>query len=351
MFLVSAGTFLLACWKAEPFPGNKKTIMPFDLPAIPARGFFMGILPTPGEKQELEEAYRQASQHAEFAPVWGRPTPFYKLAQDLSGNWGQLFVDKLIRGHGMFPLLHLSFIDAGMTLQAPPGMKKATLSDPTWRAAYKRAILEVVKVARPLYLSLGNEVNRWYEKYGSEANNPNGFQHYVSLYESIYDLVKRLSPRTQVFCVFAREVVSEHREANLDVLRMFNPKKMDLLVFTSYPYAVKGIKTPSDISLDYYSKAMRYMPGKPFGFSELGWAALGAFGGEEGQAEFMRLASGTLTRGQGLALHLFAWVWLHDLDEKDTVGLIRRDGTPKKAYGVWKNLSSSTAKRIGIDDR
>lgn len=189
----------------------------------------------------------------------------------------------------MFPIIHLSFISSGMSLVTPPGMENATLSDPSWRAAYKRAALDVVQTARPRYLSLGNEVNRWHEKYGEEG--PNGFEHYVTLYEEIYNEIKNISHETNVFCVFAREIVSENREADLEVLRLFNPNRVDLLVFTSYPYAL-GKTNPSLIPDDYYSKAADYMPEKPFGFTEIAWASFEALGGEQAQADFIVQATG-----------------------------------------------------------
>lgn len=199
----------------------------------------------------------------------------------------------------MFPLVQVSFIGRGMTLVTPPGMEDATLSDPEWRAAYKQAVLDVVKASKLLYLSIGNEVNRWYERYGTDESDPNEFQHYVSLYEEIYDSVKEVSPHTKIFCTFAREIVDENREADLTVLAMFNPEKMDILVLTSYPYAVRDIKRPSDIPDDYYSRVSSYMPDKPFGFSEVCWPSIDAFGGERGQADFIIEVSGRLTREQG----------------------------------------------------
>lgn len=112
-------------------------------------------------------------------------------------------------------------------------------------------------------------------------------------------------------------------------------------MFTSYPFAVQGISKSSDIPGDYYTRAAAYMPGKAFGFSELGWPSLGAFGGEQGQAEFLRSVSSNLTRAQGIPVQLFGYVWLHDLDQNDTVGLIKRDGTEKMAYRVWIQISES----------
>jgi hypothetical protein len=102
---------------------------------------------------------------------------------------------------------------------------------------------------------------------------------------------------------------------------------------------VAGIKNPSDLPNDYYSKALNYMPGKPFGFSELGWSANDYFGGEEGQAQFLTLAAGNLTKGQGVNLRMLCWVWLHDLSQTDQVGLIKLDGSERMAYQVWKALA------------
>jgi hypothetical protein len=275
-------------------------------------------------------------------PVWGRPTPFYDLAEDISGSWGGQFVDGLIRERGMFPLIHLSFIDKSdgeLVLKVQPG-SNGTLSDPGWRDSYIKAVEDVVRVARPQYISLGNEVNRWYEDHGAGDGNPNGFQHWISLYEEAYDAAKEVSPETKVFCVFAREIVSENREADLSVLRMFDPEKLDLLVFASYAVALRDVNSPDDLPNDYYSRAFEYIDVKPIGFSELGWPIHTAFGLEEGQADFLKDAVGRLTVDQGLDLELVGWNWLHDLGPGDTSGLAYRNGTKKLAYDVFSSISS-----------
>jgi hypothetical protein len=339
LLFTSCGT---AGVRPETGPGTTSqqgTITPADSLSMPGRGFFMGVLPIPADGQSFEDSYHQATAFADFVPVWGRPTPFYDMAKELSGTWGQTFVEQYTRGNGMFPLVHLSFIGAGMTLVSTPGISNPTLNNPEWREAYKQAALEIVQTAQPLYLSLGNEVNRWYEKYGAAEGDPNGFQYYISLYDEIYDAVKEISPKTQVFCTFAREIVSENREADMDVLRMFNPDKMDLLVLTSYPHALQQVNRPSDIPDDYYSRLLGYMPGKPLGFSEVAWPSMEAFGGEQSQADFLGEVCGRLTQDRGVELRLLGWPWLHDLDNNDYTGLIKRDGTPKLAYGVWESLS------------
>lgn len=311
-------------------------LKPIDNPILPSRGFYMGILPTTAEGQSFEDAYFQAGEYSEFVPVWGRPTPFYNLADDLKGDWGKTFVQQLIRGNGMFPLIHLSFIGPGLSLIASPEIDNPSLSDSRWRAEYKKSILDVIRAIKPLYLSIGNEVNRWYEKYGLEGDN--GFKHFISLYEEIYDEAKNLSPDINIFCTFARELVSENREADMEVLRLFNSDKMDLLIITSYPYSL-GITHPSKIPDDYYSRCADYMPEKPFGFSEVAWSSLEALGGEQAQADFLIQLTSRLTKERGIQLFMVGWPWLHDLDKRDTIGLIRIDGSEKLAYTTWRSIS------------
>ena len=184
----------------------------------------------------------------------------------------------------------------------------------------------------------------------------------MSLYEEIYDAVKAISPQTIVFCVFSREIVEELREADLRVLNMFSSDKLDMLVLTTYPIAVKHdldgqlrerpINRPSHIPTDYYKRVTERMPGKPLGFSEVGWPSENGFGGEDDQADFIIRSSGELTVGQGIDLRLYGWPWLHNLIAPDrenpeafpdvhvegSVGLINYDGTAKAAYEVWKDL-------------
>ncbi|UCH57785.1 MAG: hypothetical protein JSV18_02435 [Candidatus Bathyarchaeota archaeon] len=316
----------------------RSQVDPLDKPDVPARGYLMGVLPIPAGEQTFEESYSSASQFAELVPIWGRPTPFYELAGELAGSWGETFLEGYTRGNGMPPLVHISFMGPNMTLSTPPGLEDATLSDPEWRRAYINAILNVLEASKPLYLSLGNEVNRWHEIYGLDPQN--GFQHYVSLYEEAYDAVKALSPETFVFCTFAREIVSENREADLGFLEMFNLEKLDLLVITSYPHSLRGVNSPDDIPDDYYTEVADHLPGKPFGFSEVAWPSKEDFGGEQGQAEFLTQLVGRLTEQQELDLRLLSWSWLADLTEDDHIGLIGRDGTEKSAFTVWNALFS-----------
>ena len=96
----------------------------------------------------------------------------------------------------------------------------------------------------------------------------------------------------------------------------------------------------SDIPDNYYSRPLEDMPGKPFGFSEAAWSALDAFGGEQGQADFINQIGGRLTTGQGVNLQFIGWPWLSGLDDNDSIALIKDDGTKRSAFTAWQELFS-----------
>jgi hypothetical protein len=317
--------------------------VPIDEVPLPERGYYMGLLPTTSQDGSLDEAYALAAETCEFVPVWGRPSPYFDLAEDLKGYWGKTFVTGLVRGNGMFPLVHMSFFEKDgeeLVIKAPAGMEGASLMDPAWRESYISAVQEVARAARPLHMSIGNEVNRWYEAHGDGPDDPNGFQHFVSLYHEAYDAVKAINPATKVFCVFAREIVNQNREADLSVLELFDDGRLDLLAFTSYAFSVQGVSASGEIDDDYFSRAFSNLTKRPMAFTELGWLVHPAFGGEEGQADFLRDVATRLTAGQEIQLEFLGWNWLHDLEGGDSSGLIYRNGTTKAAYQVWRELSA-----------
>lgn len=243
------------------------------------------------------------------------------------------------------PLIHFSFFgkdaSGNLIVSAPSTMSSATLSDSEWRSAYKEAVLDVLKIVRPKYLSVGNEVNRWYDEHGADSSNSNGFQYFVSLYEDIYDAVKLRSPGTTVFCVFAREIVSEYREGtNLKtVMGMFDASKLDIVAFTTYAYAVSGINAVSGVPDDYFSKVIPTgLSGKRVAFTELCWTSIAFFGGQQGQVDFLNAVIGRLTTGRSLSLEFIGWPWMHDLDANDESGMLEFSGTAKAVWTTWSNL-------------
>lgn len=324
-------------------------IFPVDSPSLPERGYYLGLSSILPQDSQVADAYQQAAKTADFVNLWvgSERVGYWNLGEHLAGSWGKTFLAEHTRGNGMFPIVNLSFIDKDsatgeIILKSPKGEEYAGLADPAFRSAYKQGALEAVKVAQPRYLSLGNEVNRWYEEYGAEPGDINGFQHFVTLYEEIYWSVKELSPKTRVFCIFAREMVAENRQADLSVLSRFDPQTLDLLVYTSYPFAVGGIDEVKDIPDDYYVRSWEFLslPEKTLGFTEVAWSSHQSFGGEEAQAEFLRQLTGRLTGSPDTDLELLGWWSLYDLQSSPhRLGLLSVDGREKEVYRVWKNLA------------
>ncbi len=311
---------------------EKLPIEPIDKITKPSGWFLIGILPNPHQGVSFDSIYKYVSKFTHLVPVWGKPSPFYKMPEDLSGSWGDYFVKTLIRGNNMAPLIHFNFYGKGIVLISPPEISNPALSNTKWRKSYKDAIIEVLIEIKPKYISVGNEVNKWLEKYGYDGDN--GFYNWITLYDEIYDTIKKLSPDTKVFCTFAREIVSENREADLEFLRHFDSSKIDIVVFTSYPYSVSTINSPLDIPNDYYSKILNYI-NKPVGFSEISWWSRPEFGGEQGESLFIHLIPELL---KDMEIEFVMWPWLCDLDTNDYTGLKKYDGTEKSGFSEWKNL-------------
>ena len=326
---------MTALLRSEGAPIDASIAVPEDSPVLPPYGFFKGISPNNRSDETVQDAFANASLHSHFVPVPGEPSPFYELPEDLSGPWGTELLDDLIRGNGMFPLVQVDLFEDDMELMAPPDLAPSNLSDQDWRGSFIDAVLRTVNVSRPRYLSIGVDVNLWYEAFGAAPADENGFQHFVSLYEASYDAVKTISPDTVVFCAFAREVGTEMREADISVLSLFDPSKLDMVVLSSRPYTVPGIGSVGDIPDDYYSCVLDHITGKPFGLVDAAWPSGPAFGGEQEQSSFIRNITGRLTTGQGLDLSLLSWPRTTDIDQTDTLGLICTNGTEKASYHDW----------------
>ncbi len=73
---------------------------------------------------------------------------------------------------------------------------------------------------------------------------------------------------------------------------------------------------------------------------------VGAFGGEQAQAEFIPMLADDLTQDLGIDLEFIMWPWLHDLGPVDDTGLIGNDGVEKLGYAAWLDLSSRHARAL-----
>jgi hypothetical protein len=223
--------------------------------------------------------------------------------------------------------------------------------------AFTNYTLWLVHEFRPRYLGLASEINTYLDAYPEDAPN------YVSLYHSVYALVKAEAPETQVFVTFQWEdlnnlwqVAAEGRKAydtNWDQMEIFEPN-LDLWVISSYPFA--AFSSGSDIPADYYTPLLS-RTSKPLAIAEGGFTSRvnPPFPGDEAsQVDYLNALYNQLG---GERLKFWVYLLLNDFNMDsyarkmhsqglsednitslgmfESVGLREFDGTPKPAMQVW----------------
>jgi hypothetical protein len=226
----------------------------------------------------------------------------------------------------------------------PRALGKGTFATPAVRQAYKTEALQRVRWYKAKFVALAMEINGYYEE------QPDDFANFLSLYIETRQAIKKEFPKTVVFVTFQYEQLLGRFGQNpshgkpkprWELLEMFEPH-VDAIGLSTYPlksWSPLRFGDPADIPDDYYSQIADHTD-KPIIFAELGWSSSERYGSsEETQARFLRRFA-ELTQDLDLLLvnHFFLY------DSKgfgpifDSMGLLDREGRPKPAYHVWKNL-------------
>lgn len=201
---------------------------------------------------------------------------------------------------------------------------------------YKNVALEIIRRYSPKYLSLGIEVNTYYQ------HHPEDFERFVEAYKQIYDEIKKDYPDIKLFVSFQLEKMKGLGKKSFGVeikphwhlIDKFDGK-LDLVAFTTYPEL--EYDSPDKIPEDYYSQIKKYTS-KPVAFAEIGWSAWRP--AEESQVNFI-LKFMELTKT--LNKEFVAWVFMHDLKTPGPltkVGLRNSSGFPKESWFLWEKLKA-----------
>jgi arabinogalactan endo-1,4-beta-galactosidase len=259
----------------------------------------------------------------------------------------------LAQHHHLTPIFNVNFwtvvpkVGPGLVLElvVPPDLSASvTMADLGWRRRWVEHVTKVAREFQPAYFSLGNEIDSFYHYDQSKKQD---FENYVSLVAESYDSIKQVAPKTRVMVIFRyEEMAAKH---GFDLITKFNPVKLDIYGFTSYPDLQEFAK-PADIPGHYYQPIRERVGNKSVAFTEIGWATRpGDPDGEQNQVDFLRWF---LNETRDLNLEMVYWTFLHDLapDEKKAarssyLGLIDYYGRPKKAWGLWQKLAQLPLQR------
>lgn len=363
----------LACGKqvpATPFPTPQASV--FDLGRT-TYGFF----PSPPEASlpSVLQHFKDIAQHADFV-LFQHNIPWEDFLNGVDGE-SQARTD--IRNQ--MTLAVQNGLDAVYVVDALNGLNRreflglpegweASFANPDVRSAFTNYTLWIVRQFHPRYLGLASEINTYMDAHPEDAAN------FVSLYHSVYALVKAEAPETQIFVTFQWEdlnnlweVAAEGRQAydtNWDQMEIFEPN-LDLWVISSYPFA--AFPSGADIPADYYTpllaQTLRQAQGgapKPLAIAEGGFTSLATPpfpGDEQSQVDYLNAIHAQI----GDRLVFWVYLLLNDLNLESyarlmrqqglgdddiqtlgffaSVGLREFDGSPKPALETWDSFQNS----------
>jgi hypothetical protein len=272
----------LATWGAVPAPAKDT---PFGVTLTPAHHPFSTQADTVAALFEAA----QVGGHVSLSWEWRRTqAELFNLAVVLPAA----------RAAGLKTFLQFSSVFLGEP--APPPGLPPTFSNPTVQALYLDAVTQVARL-KPDYLNLNPEINLTYRFFHNE------FIYYSYIYKISYNIVKQISPATQVGVSYQLDLFYSDREAPL--INALGPQ--DFVGFTTYPSGLvySGVYPSLDaIPGDYYTRLRTIVPDKPIVFSEVGWTS-GGRGNLVDQASFVKRLPGLMA---GVSPALVCWAALHD---------------------------------------
>ena len=356
----------LACGQnipATPFPTPEASI--FD-----AGRTTYGFFPSPPEASldSILNHYKSMGEHADFV-LFQHAIPWEDFVDSVDGE-----AKSRTDIRNQMTLAHTNGLAAVYIVDPLNGMNRrefmglptgweANFGNSDVRVAFTNYTLWLVREFHPRYLGLASEINTYLDAHPDDVAN------YLSLYHSVYALVKAEAPETQVFVTFQWEdlnnlweVAAEGRTAydtNWDQVEAFEPD-LDVWAISSYPFA--AFSSGADIPADYYTPLLS-RTSKPLAVAEGGFTSRAnpPFPGDEGsQVDYLNAIHDQLG---GKRLVFWVYLLLNDfnmdsyaklmrqqgLGERDieslgmfaSVGLREFDDSPKLALQVWDSFRST----------
>jgi hypothetical protein len=217
-------------------------------------------------------------------------------------NNGPKVIVELAATYNYTPLIELQFFTQSTGALLKP-LDEAT------KQSYKNDVVDFVDKYKLKYLGIAIEVNTLY------AKSPSGFDAFVKFYNEIYDAVKVKSPDTKVFTIFQLEMM----------------KGLNGGLFGG----------TNDASKEQWLLLDRFPKSDVIAFTEIGWhSEAGPSGWESSDSEQAEFINKFWDLSRSLEKELAIWSFMYDQDTVvpfKSMGLYRRDCTPKPAWNEWLN--------------
>ncbi len=341
VFAVLFIVIISGCGKSQPLLSNPSTAAPLG-----SRSFDMGFLPLPPQPLNTEhwlETFDLLKENADIVLEHGGMTQdeWHLFSQAVSEEKTHSiesanFVIGMAQKQGLKVLRTIDVFDDQDAIGNLPPDFSQSFSDQKVRTAFKNFVTRHARY-KPAYLALFAEVNGYLTKHPEET------EHIVSLVQESRELVKQVSPDTQVTVTFQYEVLNGllDGKSQWETLDALEPE-LDAVAFTTYP---SPYMTLDKIPEDYYSRIREHTQ-KPVLFAESGWPTAGEsrwHGSPESQKEFL-MKFVALT--EDLPPKVWIYWFLHDWPGPgyppffQTMGLRTADGQPKPAWETWQHIQA-----------
>jgi hypothetical protein len=351
----------LACGSGTPAPIPTLQSSPFDLQRT-----LYGFFPSPAEvtTQSVIDTYKAIGRHADVVLVQQNiPWNDFVASTDAASS-------HITDIHNQYILAHQNGLEVIFVVDPLNGLNRrefqglptgweASFANPKVRSAFTNFTLRILREFHPKYLGLASEINTYAD------THPADFPNYLSLYNSVYDLIKAESPATQVFVTFQWEELNNlipqvasgrtARQVNWDQVEAFEPR-LDVWAISSYPFVV--YPNGADIPTDYYTPLLS-RSSKPLAVAEGGFPStdIGPFhGAPQDQVDYLnaihtqigvdRLVFWIYLLINDFNLNSYAKIMNQNGQSADvntlgifaSVGITTADRTPKPALQVWDSF-------------